>query len=154
MRKTQGYKMKNFKYIEWHNGYSSGVYEIDSQHKKLISILNDSIKHSTGNQAEEEKYFNKRIVKAIELLEKHYNTEEEILSATEYERLNKHKEEHNKFLEMMKKRMEGIKNKEIKLDLFKFSAEIKELLIKHIITYDQEAKEYFKEGKGKKKRKW
>ncbi|MDR2552707.1 MAG: hypothetical protein LBD31_06035, partial [Treponema sp.] len=53
-----------------------------------------------------------------------------------------------------KKRMEKIKNKEIKLDLFKFTAEIKECLIKHIITYDKETEKYFKEGKEKKKRKW
>jgi hemerythrin len=59
--------MKEFKYIKWQNNCSSGACEIDRHHKKLINILRG-------------KYFNKKIIKVIELLEKHYKKGEPDLS--------------------------------------------------------------------------
>jgi hemerythrin len=133
-------------FIEWGYEYSLGVPEIDSQHKKLVDQLNDTIKHCTGKKTDERLFFDNNMKKTIDFLEYHFETEEKILCKTGYENFNKHKTEHKKILEELIKMNDDIEKNKVELDLFYVTAYIKERVTKHIKIYDLSARKYFVEG--------
>ena len=134
--------MNKIKFVEWDNKYSIGVPEIDKQHKRLMEILNDTIKHSNGVKIDERKYFNKTKNKAVKYLKKHFETEEKILSKTNYEKLEEHKAEHKKFLDEIIKTNEEIDKNIREVNLFISTAYIKEWLLNHIKNFDKKADKY------------
>ena len=134
--------MNKIKFVEWDNKYSIGVPEIDRQHKRLMEILNDTIKHSNGVKIDERKYFNKTKNKAVKYLKKHFDTEEKILSRTSYKKLEEHKAEHKKFFDEIIKTNEEIDKNVREIDLFNSTAYIKEWLLNHIKNYDKKADKY------------
>jgi len=137
--------MNKIKFIEWDSQLSIGVPELDKQHKKLMKILNDTIKHSNGNKIDEMKYFKKTRHKAEKYLKKHFDTEEKMLSKTKYDKLEEHRTEHNEFYEEIKKTNEEIENNIRDVNLFKSTAYIKEWLLNHIKNYDKKANKYLME---------
>jgi len=142
--------MNRIDYVQWDSQYAIGVAEIDNQHKKLFKILNDTIKHSNGNQNDERKYFNRKVRKAERFLKKHFDTEENILSKTKYDRMEEHKAEHNKFYEEIRKSNDEIENNRKEVNLFEATAYIKEWLLNHIKNYDKKADQYIIESTNKK----
>ena len=137
--------MNKTKYVEWDSQFSIGMPEIDKQHKKLMKMLNETVKHSNGNRIDERKYFDKTARKAAEFLKKHFETEEKILSKTKYEKLEEHKAEHRKFYEEIRKSNEEIENNIRDVNLFNSTAFIKEWLLNHIKNYDKKADKYILE---------
>jgi hemerythrin-like metal-binding protein len=142
--------MSKARFIEWDSQYSVGASVIDKQHKKLIKLLNDTINHSNGNKIDERKYFNKIKKKAEKILKKHFETEEKILAKTEYEKLEEHIAEHNKFYEEIKKSNEEIENNIKEINLFNSTAFVKEWLLNHIKNFDKKADKYIMEWANKK----
>jgi hemerythrin-like metal-binding protein len=137
-------------FVTWNSQYSVGVSEIDTQHKELMNILNDLIYHSNRNKNDEKIYFDKIKDMAEEYIIKHFETEENILSKTNYERLEEHKLEHKNFLKEIKRIIEEIDNDKSKMTLSNIAEWIKEWLLNHIKTYDKDGMEYFKDGIKKK----
>jgi hemerythrin len=107
-----------------------------------MEILNDTIKHSNGVKIDERKYFNKTKNKAVKYLKKHFETEEKILSKTNYEKLEEHKAEHKKFLDEIIKINEEIDKNIREVNLFISTAYIKEWLLNHIKNFDKKADKY------------
>jgi len=142
--------MNRVKFVEWDSQYSIGMPEIDRQHKKLMKILNDTIKHSNGNKNDEMRYFNRTVRKAEKYLKMHFETEERILSKTGYNKLEEHKAEHNKFYEEIRKSNEEIENNIKDINLFDATAYIKEWLLNHIKNYDKKADQFILEYANKK----
>jgi hemerythrin len=133
-------------FIEWSYEYSLNIPKIDKQHKELIRQLNNAIKHCTGKTNDEKVFYKKNTRKSIDFLKNHFETEEKILGKTKYENFNKHKSDHNNILVKLIKMNDDIENNMVELNLFHVTAFIKEMVIKHIKTYDLSAKKYFVEG--------
>ena len=134
-------------FVELGYEYLLGVPEVDLQHQELARQLNEAIKHCTGKKNEEKKFYDKNTRKSIEYLGNHFKTEEKILCKTKYEDFNKHKLDHKKILEELRKMNHDIEKKKVELNLFYVTAFIKEIIMKHLKTYDLNAKKYFIEGK-------
>ena len=132
--------------IELGYDYSLNVPELDKQHKELANQLNNAIKHCTGKKADEKKFYDKNTRNSIDFLRNHFETEEKLLCKTKYDNFNKHKLEHKKILEQLVRINDDIEKNRVELDLFYVTVLIKELVMKHIRTYDLAAKEYFIEG--------
>ncbi|MDI6729156.1 MAG: bacteriohemerythrin [Thermodesulfovibrionales bacterium] len=78
----------------WSDKYSVNINEIDSQHKKLVDMLNslhDSMKAGKGNEV-----LGKTLTELIQYVGTHFATEERLLSTHGYPELNVHKSEHAK----------------------------------------------------------
>jgi hemerythrin-like metal-binding protein len=133
-------------FVIWDSQYSVGVPEIDIQHKELMNTLNDIINHTNGNKNDEKEYFNKIKGPVEKYIKNHFDTEENILSKTKYERLDEHKLEHKNFLKEIKRIIEEIDNNKNEMNLSNIGEWIKEWLLNHIKTYDKDGMEYFKEG--------
>jgi len=137
--------MGKIQYVEWDSQYSVGVPAIDRQHKKLMKLLNNTINHSNGNKVDERKYFNKMGRKAEKYLKKHFETEEKILAKTNYEKMEEHKAEHDRFYEEIRKSNEEIENNTREVNLFYSTAFVKEWLLNHIKNFDKKAEAFIME---------
>lgn len=86
--------------IEWNNSKMSvGVDEIDTQHKKLVGIINklhDALK--TNSYAEVIKPI---FTELIDYTKTHFSAEEEMMERVGFEDLEAHKKQHKKFVTKM-----------------------------------------------------
>jgi hemerythrin len=134
-------------FIELGYEYLLDVPELDYQHKELANKLNNAIKHCTGKKNDEKKFYSGNMKKSINFIRNHFETEEKILCKTKYEDTEKHKLEHKRILDELIKMNDDIEKNKVELDLFYVTASIREMVMKHIQTYDIVAKKYFIEGK-------
>jgi len=133
-------------FVELDKEYSLGVPELDKQHKELARQLNEAIKHCTGKKADEKKFYDKNTRNSIDFLKNHFETEEKLLRKTKYDGLSKHKSDHKEMLKKLKIMNDDIEKKRVELDLFFVTACIKEMVVKHIRTFDMGAKNFFIDG--------
>jgi hemerythrin len=133
-------------FVELGQEYSLGVPELDKQHKELARQLNEAIKHCTGKKADEKKFFDKNTRNSIEFLKNHFETEETLLRKTKYDHFGKHKSAHKEILTKLKKMNDDIEKNRVELDLFLVTASIKEMVVKHIKTFDLSSKNFFIDG--------
>jgi hemerythrin len=130
-------------FVELGHEYSLGVPELDRQHKELANQLNDAIKHCTGKKTDEKLFYDKNTRKSIDFLRNHFETEEKLLRKTKYDLLSKHKSAHKEMLAKLIKMNDDIEKNRVELDLFYVTAFIKEMVMKHIKTFDLGTKKYF-----------
>lgn len=127
-----------------------GINIIDTQHKKLVAIINDLAKAIEAND-DNEKLF-AIVDRLIEYTEYHFTTEEELFAKFNFEGISLHKSEHKYFIEHFKAIKKGLEADAKKRDrsVIKLSAEILEYLvdwfIKHITGSDREYTELFKQN--------
>ena len=133
-------------FVEWDREYSLGVPELDKQHKELANQLNNAIKHCTGKKTDEKVFYDKNTKNSIDYLKNHFETEEKLLNKTKYDNFSKHKSEHKEMLKKLKKMNDDIEKNRVELDLFYVTAFIKEMVVKHIRTFDMGAKNFFIDG--------
>jgi hemerythrin len=133
-------------FVELGHEYSLGVPELDNQHKELANQLNNAIKHCTGKKTDEKKFYDKNTRKSIDFLKNHFETEEKLLSKTKYDHFSKHKSAHKDMLKKLNKMNDDIEKNRVELDLFYVTAFIKEMVVKHIRTFDMGAKNFFIDG--------
>lgn len=121
------------KHFTWKEEYSVNVKEIDEQHKKFISIIDDLYQAILNNKDDE------IIVKLLEDLEEyhnfHFSTEEKYFDQFHYEGAEEHKAEHQKARDRIKDIKEkALKNtNEISFELIDF---LEDWLVEHVAKLD------------------
>ena len=123
------------KLVEWNASLDTGIHEIDTQHRRLVELLNDLY----------DAYINKHhddiVAGAISELERytdyHFTTEERLMQMYNFENTNKHIIEHRNFLSKVKSFKQTLNtatdNAIIKLINF-----LRDWLINHIQGSDRE----------------
>ena len=97
--------------INWEPLYSVGVKEIDEQHKRFFALLNRLYEVIDKNEV---KVNIDEIFKELSFYTTfHFGTEEKYFYQFNYERLEEHKLEHNKFRKKIADFQSKIKNGEI-----------------------------------------
>jgi hemerythrin-like metal-binding protein len=86
-------------FIEWSNKYSVGYDEIDKQHKKLISIINQL--YASYMEANEKSVVSKSLRELVEYAGYHFKTEEALFDKFNYTDSLIHKLEHKQFVEQL-----------------------------------------------------
>jgi len=79
--------------IQWDDGLSVGVPEIDEQHKKLIGFINNLVKCEVDSKAQDEQ-IQSVLSGLFNYTSYHFFAEEQIMEASEYPNYDKHKDEH------------------------------------------------------------
>lgn len=82
--------------ITWSSKLSVGVIEIDTQHKRLINIINqldDAMRAEKGSEV-----LGKVLAELVDYTEYHFNTEEHLMSQRNYVDSPAHKAEHTRFV--------------------------------------------------------
>lgn len=125
--------------IEWTEEFSVGIDEIDRQHQKWISIVNelhDSIMEARGISSLKE-----LIREMEEYTDFHFSAEEEMLQKAGWPELDRHKRIHFSFKQQITQLKRDISSGELVLRSQVMSV-IKNWLIDHILKEDQEYSEF------------
>ncbi len=127
--------------FNWHDSYSIGNTEVDTQHKKLIVIINElyeANRNRTG-QAVIENTLNK----LVDYTNYHFSKEEEMFTAYNYPGKENHTELHNDFKEKLEKLKEkaDYNDPAVITDTLNF---LMDWLVDHIIGADKDFGIYMK----------
>ena len=124
--------------IKWSDKYSVNNFLLDSQHKKLIAIINElhtAMKVARGNEIMQTIFD-----ELIWYTKEHFRTEEQIMQKFNYPTFNEHKAEHEKLTEEVLKLQKDYKEGKslITMDTMNF---LKSWLINHIEGTDKKYKD-------------
>jgi len=125
--------MKQSSKIEWQDEYAIDIKEIDEQHQKLFSILNELIKiRSTTRENHEYKNI---FMKLMDYTQYHFDTERQYYKGTKFEKLQE--EEHKYFIDkLMELATQFLHNEKYIDDQLLFF--LINWLKKHLLTTDKE----------------
>ena len=121
--------------LTWDDKYSSGIVEVDEQHKILFSYINTLDEDIRGDRIDE------ALENTLVLLEvytkKHFNYEEDCMDKYKCSAAQKNKDEHDKFLEVLESFKSRIKNgedkREVLQELYKL---VYDWITRHICQVD------------------
>jgi hemerythrin len=88
--------------FDWKDDYKVNHVEIDEQHKKLFEMgasMEELVKSHAGEDIYDE--LNAMLEELIHYTEYHFSSEEAIMAAANYENLERHKAEHEKFIDKL-----------------------------------------------------
>ncbi len=124
--------------IKWSDKYSVNNFLLDSQHKKLIAIINElhtAMKVARGNEIMQTIFD-----ELIWYTKEHFRTEEQIMLKFNYPEFKEHKSEHEKLTDQVLKLQKDYKEGKslITMDTMNF---LKNWLINHIEGTDKKYKD-------------
>lgn len=128
--------------IEWNNDMSVNVVEIDNQHKKLVSMineLNDAMAKGKGKEA-----IGKIINGLVSYATTHFATEEKYFDMFKYPGSLSHKKEHADFVKKVGEFQDGFNKGSLALtiEVMRF---LKDWLTHHILGSDKKYGPFFNE---------
>lgn len=119
-------------FFTWKNDYSINVKKVDTQHEKLVNILNELHQAMLSGKAND--ILEKILLELINYTVYHFNTEEEFMGKYNYTNKERHTVIHNQLKEKVGLYFNDFKNNKInKTELLFF---LKEWLYKHILEED------------------
>lgn len=90
-----------FESLQWSEVYESNNPVIDNDHIKLMELLKEML-----NNIESIEEFKRGLNQVLLLSKEHFQSEEEILEINNYQKLDFHKEEHQKLIESLERYIE------------------------------------------------
>ncbi len=128
--------------IDWNDTYSVDVTEIDQQHKKLVSIINELNTAMKERKAAET--MGKTIDELIDYTVTHFIVEEKYFDKFNYPETVSHKKEHDDFINKIKDVKKSFDKGSLMLsiDIMNF---LKDWLINHIQGTDKKYSSFFNE---------
>ena len=89
-------RMSSRRFIEWKDEYNVGIESIDSQHRKLVNLINQlqtAVDYSTGEEFERE-----ALDELVDYTKTHFEYEEGLMAQYDYPELEPHKALHRKMI--------------------------------------------------------
>jgi hemerythrin len=131
-------------YFPWQNEYSVNIKQIDDQHKKLVSMVNELYDAMQKGQGRE--IIGKILSGILDYAKTHFTTEEQLMKIHAYADYAAHKKEHDdltaKAVDFAKRYNQGNQNLALQVGTF-----LKEWLMNHIIGMDKKYSSFLN-GKG------
>lgn len=129
------------KIIQWEEGFSVGVKEIDEQHKELVAILDDL--YNAMLKAKGKEILEVTLQRLTDYTAKHFAMEERLFKKYNYPEARAHKAEHDAMLRKLTKfKKEHKRGELVGVDLMNF---LKDWFINHLQTTDYRYVPFFKE---------
>ncbi|HOV91014.1 MAG TPA: bacteriohemerythrin [Syntrophorhabdaceae bacterium] len=128
--------------IEWDNSLNVNIAEIDKQHQKLVSMINELNEAMIKRQGKD--IVGKIIEGLVSYAGTHFATEEKYFDMYRYPGALSHKKEHADFVKRVGEFQEGFKNGNLALtiEVMRF---LKDWLTKHIMGTDKKYGPFFNE---------
>jgi len=131
--------------ITWRDSYSIGIEAIDSQHKVLLSCINDL--YEAQKNSTSQAIIKDVIEKLHDYTVFHFEMEEKMQIGCNFEHYESHKEEHQWFVNKVKELSKELSKNNILLSL-KTLDFLKDWTINHILGSDKEFGEYLRVKEG------
>ena len=128
--------------LEWNDGMSVGIPEIDEDHKRFISLIDElNLSIAERMKATEIK---RRLQHVIEDANQHFEQEEKFFRERQYPNAEIHARSHNNVRNTLKKIQESFMPYGLEAEWLDAALVIKQILISHILTEDMQYANYFK----------
>ncbi|MDR2575602.1 MAG: bacteriohemerythrin [Treponema sp.] len=134
---------KDDQHVTWSERYSMGIKIVDDQHKGLLNFVNDLFNHSTGDESAEREYFKSVIQGAVKYIKTHFDTEEKLMTKTNFPGYAAHKKIHDEFTMTVVKTVKDFEGGK-RLVLEKFAYFLKDWVLTHVAVEDVKYAEYFR----------
>lgn len=131
-------------FVQWDQKLSVGIAQIDMQHKKLVSMINEmyqAMSEGKGNDV-----VGKVVNDLIAYTRTHFATEEKLMQTNGYPDFNAHKALHDQLTKQVVQIQDDFKAGKVALST-KVAAFLKDWLVKHIMGTDQKYAPFL-QGKG------
>lgn len=131
-------------FFKWLSFYETGNEEIDNQHKKLISLVNEMFEAiSKDNSFSSSK---KIVMDLVDYTDYHFTEEEELFIKYKYPAAEGHLLQHKNFVDKIWEFKNSIENesKLVNMNIFTF---LRDWLHNHIVKSDKEYAKFFKKIK-------
>jgi len=131
--------------ITWQDEYALGIEEIDSQHKKIVDIINRLFQMFTDKDTRDETKINGIFQELVDYANYHFSTEEKYFELFSYPGTSAHLELHEKYrakVEELKKQYETDKGEAVFFALTNF---LQDWWVWHINNADRAYAPLFKE---------
>jgi len=140
--------MKNPKWsIEWNEGMSVGIPEIDADHKRFISLI-DELNHSITTRMNATG-INRRLQRVIEDANRHFEQEEKLFQERQYPNAAGHLRSHNNIRNTLKSIQDSFIPYGLEAEWLDAAQVIKQILINHLLAEDMQYADYFESIKTK-----
>ncbi|HEX2865655.1 MAG TPA: bacteriohemerythrin [Ignavibacteriales bacterium] len=129
-------------FINWTNDYNTGFSKIDSQHMKLVALINELQEAMKAGKAKD---ILARILKELtDYTVTHFSAEEKFMAQNKYISFLTHKKSHDEFVDKIKDFQKKVENGQslISIDMLNF---LKDWLLKHILVSDKQYVPFFTE---------
>lgn len=101
--------------INWNDSFSVNVAEIDQQHKKLVTMINEL--GDAMKQRKAKDVMGKIVNDMISYASTHFKTEEKYFDQFGYPETDRHKKEHTSFVQRVSDFKKGFENGKISLSI-------------------------------------
>ncbi len=128
--------------LEWNEGMSVGIPEIDADHKRFILLINELNRSITERMKATE--IHKRLQHVIDDTERHFKQEETFFQEWQYPNAGVHAGIHKEVLNTLKKIQDSFIPYGLEAEWLDAALVIKNILISHILTEDMQYANYFK----------
>lgn len=129
-------------FINWTNDYNTGFTKIDSQHMKLVALINDLQEAMKAGKAKD---VMARIIKELaDYTITHFSIEEKFMAQNKYISFVPHKKSHDDFVDKIKDFQKKVENGQssVSIDMLNF---LRDWLLKHILVSDKQYVPFFTE---------
>lgn len=123
--------------FEWNDSLSTGIEDVDNQHKGLIDRVNELLQASISGKTGDE--IDKTVNFLADYVVEHFQTEEKYMKKYDYPKYEEHKKIHDDFVQSFK---ELVKDKDSVSFQVKLQTQVGQWLLNHINKTDKEMAEY------------
>lgn len=122
--------------VEWQDAYCIDVDEIDVQHRKLLSIVNEFFDVATGHPADYPIKVGRCLKKLADYTHYHFASEEMLMEQYQFPNIQQHKEEHANFIMQLSAKVPQIAkgNQAMGQELYQF---LLDWIVNHIAHSDR-----------------
>jgi hemerythrin-like metal-binding protein len=128
--------------LEWSDGMSVGIPEIDEDHKRFILLI-DELNHSITERMRPTE-IQRRLQHVIEDANRHFEQEEKFFRDRHYPNAEGHARSHNNVRNTLKKIQDSFIPYGLEAEWLDAALVIKQVLITHILNEDMQYADYFK----------
>lgn len=125
--------------IDWSSNFSVNIPEFDSEHKKLVAMINslhDAMKSGKGKEA-----MNGLLDEVAEYALKHFSHEEKLMTHFSYPQYKEHKATHDDFAQKVTE-LRALHDQKV-LQASQLLNILREWLINHICSTDKQYSDFF-----------
>ena len=133
--------------LEWNDGMSVGIPEIDEDHKRFILLINELNRSITERMKATE--IKKRLQDVIEDANQHFEQEEIFFRERQYPNAEGHAISHNIVKNTLKRIQDSFMPYGLDAEWVDAALVIKQILVNHILTEDMQYADFFAKIKAK-----
>ncbi len=128
--------------VEWNEGMSVGIHEIDADHKRFILLIDD-LNRAIVDRMDLE-YVKKRLQLILDDAARHFAHEEKLLQEWRYPDANEHAKKHAAALKSLEAIQEQLFAYKMTSEWIDVGLKVKDILINHMLTEDSKYAEFYR----------